>query len=295
MTANSRRAASPAGPYRMQDLPRTFRLPQPSRPRLQARLMIGVIAAAGIFGSASADEPDAVEAATVEAPTVEAVPQAVPETAQVSAADRLRGDAVQMATVPVPVVKPPPAVRLTPQERILARHISRSYRVTPESIERFVHYAYKAAREVSLDPHLLLAVMAVESGFDPEARSAAGAEGLMQIHTRVHARRLAPYGGAEAATDPVVNIAVGARILSEYVKRYGDVSGGLKAYVGAAQLQSDGGYGSKVLTRQAEFDAVLQPDVPVMQARAEEASSGAGGSVEAAGGQPWSSGSGVGL
>jgi soluble lytic murein transglycosylase-like protein len=104
--------------------------------------------------------------------------------------------------------------------------------------------------------------MAVESSFDPNAESSAGAQGLMQVHTRVHTGKFEPFGGAEAAYDPVANIKVGARILSEYVSRYGDVAAGLKAYVGAALLASDGGYSTKVLKRQAEFDAVLRPEPP---------------------------------
>ncbi len=182
---------------------------------------------------------------------------------QASAADRLRNDAVQTAPVPLRVVRPAAPVKLSGDERAIARHISRSYRVAHDSVERFVHYAYKAAGEFRLDPHLILAVMAIESSFDPNAESSAGAQGLMQVHTRVHTSKFEPYGGVEAAWDPVANIRVGARILSEYVNRHGDVAAGLKAYVGAALLGSDGGYGSKVMKRQAEFDAVLQPQAPV--------------------------------
>ena len=163
-----------------------------------------------------------------------------------SAADRLRNDPVQMAPVAsVPAAEPLPPIRLSKDERAIARYIARSYRVANESIERFVHYAFKAAREFRLDPHLILAVMAVESSFDPDAQSSAGAQGLMQVLTRVHTNRFEPFGGPQAAWDPLANIKVGASILSEYVKRYGDVAGGLKAYVGAALMESDGGYGDK--------------------------------------------------
>jgi hypothetical protein len=105
----------------------------------------------------------------------------------------------------------------------------------------------------------------------------------MQVHTRVHTSKFEPYGGVEAAWDPVANIRVGARILSEYVNRHGDVAAGLKAYVGAALLGSDGGYGSKVMKRQAEFDAVLRPQAPApMLAEREAAPVAQAGTAEAA-------------
>lgn len=185
----------------------------------------------------------------------------VPERDQVSAADRLRVDPLE--TVPVPAAattRAQPPFKLTKDERAIASHITRNYRVDNGASEQFVHYAYKAAREFRLDPHLILAVMAVESSFDPNASSTAGAKGLMQVHLKVHSRKFEPFGGPDAAYDPPANIKVGAGILSEYVSRYGDVAAGLKAYVGAALLPTDGGYGSKVLNRQAQFNAVLKSE-----------------------------------
>jgi soluble lytic murein transglycosylase-like protein len=215
-------------------------------------------------------------------PSVPAPPSAQPP-AQSSAADRLRDDAVQTAPVPLRAVRPAAPVKLSGNERAIARHIARTYRIAHDSVERFVHYAYKAASEFRLDPHLILAVMATESSFDPNAESSAGAQGLMQVLTRVHTSKFEPYGGVEAAWDPVANIRVGARILSEYVNRHGDVAAGLKAYVGAALLGSDGGYGSKVMKRQAEFDAVLRPQAPApMQAERQAAPVAQAGKTEAA-------------
>ena len=224
--------------------------------------------------------PDAARAyRPMPAPQSDDLPSSAPGPA--SAADRLRNDAVQTAPVPVRVSRPLAPVKLTSDERAIARYIARSYRIASESVERFVHHAYKAASEFRLDPHLILAVMAVESSFDPHAESAAGAQGLMQVHTRVHTSKFDPFGGEDAAWDPVANIRVGARILSEYVNRYGDVAAGLKAYVGAALLGSDGGYGNKVLKRQAEFDAVLRPEPPPVRAEAVPAKAEAAAPVAA--------------
>ena len=271
---------------------------------LHLPIVVGAFAAAGAIGqldAASLDSMQGLEQARTmrlvedARSLVQVVEPASESVAAVSivatAADRLRNDAVQTAPVPMRVSAPHAPVKLSRDERTLARYIARSYRIAQDSVERFVHHAYRAAKEFSLDPHLVLAVMAVESSFDPFAESAAGAQGLMQVLTRVHTNQFEPYGGVDAAWDPVANIKVGARILSEYVNRHGDVAAGLKAYVGAALLPSDGGYGSKVLKRQAEFDAVLRPPTapvtapPVMEASADQAPSGgaAAGSIGASG------------
>lgn len=193
-----------------------------------------------------------------------------------AAADRLRSDPVETARVPLPyAAKKLPPVRLSPDEQAIARYIGRTWRVASNLVDRFVHYAFKAAREFRMDPHLVLAVIAVESSFDYEAQSPAGAQGLMQVLTRLHASKFEPFGGVDAAWEPLANIRVGTRILSEYIARYGDVASGLKAYVGAALLDSDGGYGEKVMNRQAEFREVVRGlDAPAMEARAGAGSAG---------------------
>jgi hypothetical protein len=97
--------------------------------------------------------------------------------------------------------------------------------------------------------------MAIESGLNPFAESAMGAKGLMQVMAKVHHDKFEKVGGQKAALDPAANIRVGALILKDYVKRTGSVEGGLKTYVGAADLESDSGYGSKVL---AEYKRLKQ-------------------------------------
>lgn len=144
----------------------------------------------------------------------------------------------------VSMIAPP---RLNREQLNIARFIAKRYQVAMDEVQHFVAYAYKAAGEVKLDPMLILAVISVESSFDPAAQSPAGAQGLMQVLTRVHAEKFAPFGGVAAAFDPAANIRVGARILREYVARQGSVEAALKSYVGAAVQPDDAGYGSKVL------------------------------------------------
>jgi soluble lytic murein transglycosylase-like protein len=121
----------------------------------------------------------------------------------------------------------------TEKYRALANYVSRKYRIAPDATEQFVGAAYDAGRQQGLDPLLILAVMAVESRFNPVAESLMGAKGLMQVIPRHHLDKLLEHGGEEAVLDPMINIALGARILKEYVRRTGSLEAGLQFYNGA--------------------------------------------------------------
>jgi soluble lytic murein transglycosylase-like protein len=116
--------------------------------------------------------------------------------------------------------------------------------------------AYETGARVKIDPLLLLAVMAVESSFNPFAQSPVGAQGLMQVMTGIHSDKYENFGGKLAAFDPVTNLRVGAKVLQECIQRAGSTQAGLKFYVGAALLAEDGGYADKVLAEHARLQAV---------------------------------------
>ncbi|MGD9942208.1 MAG: transglycosylase SLT domain-containing protein [Burkholderiaceae bacterium] len=151
-----------------------------------------------------------------------------------------------------PVRKLPRSSR---EQRNIAEFVAQKYRVALDDVLRIVDHAYHAARELRIDPYLVIAVMSIESSFNPNARSPQGAQGLMQVLTRVHADKFAPFGGVTAAFDPMANISVGSRILKEYLVRHGSVEAALKSYVGAALLPHDFGYGLKVLTERERIAA----------------------------------------
>ncbi|MFY3385020.1 transglycosylase SLT domain-containing protein [Paracidovorax sp. MALMAid1276] len=125
--------------------------------------------------------------------------------------------------------------------------LSKKYRVAPEPLSVLVAEAYDIGERTKIDPTLILAIMAIESSFNPFAQSAVGAQGLMQVMTRVHTDKYESFGGHFAAFDPVTNLRVGVKVLQECIARAGSVEGGLRYYVGAANLPDDGGYAAKVL------------------------------------------------
>jgi hypothetical protein len=145
---------------------------------------------------------------------------------------------------------------LTKQQAAVAVWISRRYKVAPEPVSRLVKEAWTVGAKTNVEPTLILAIMAIESSFNPFAQSPVGAQGLMQVMTRVHDDKYEPFGGNHAAFDPVTNLRVGVRVLKECIARAGSVEGGLRFYVGAANLADDGGYAWKVLAEQAHLRTV---------------------------------------
>ena len=135
----------------------------------------------------------------------------------------------------------------TPPQQRVTSWLAKRYRVAGEATNMLVSAAYLTANEIKLDPLLILAVMAIESGFNPFAESPVGAQGLMQVMSKIHHEKFQDLGGIKAALNPVANIKVGSLILKDYVTRGGSVEAGLKLYVGAAAFENDSGYGAKVL------------------------------------------------
>ena len=158
-------------------------------------------------------------------------------------------DAIERATAADPRGLPK-------QQAAVAYWLSKKYRVAPEPLSALVAEAYEIGEKSRLDPTLILAVMAVESGFNPFAQSAVGAQGLMQVMTGVHKDKYENFGGKLAAFDPVTNLRVGVKVLQECIQRAGGVQAGLRFYVGAALTGEDGGYAEKVMAEHARLKLV---------------------------------------
>ena len=146
---------------------------------------------------------------------------------------------------------------LPKQQAALAFWLARKYGVAPEPLSVLVSEAFEIGEKAKLDPTLILAIMAIESGFNPFAQSSMGAQGLMQVMTKIHSDKYENFGGKLAAFDPVTNLRVGVKVLQECIAKAGSVEGGLKFYVGAGNNPDDGGYAGKVMAEHARLQAVV--------------------------------------
>jgi hypothetical protein len=147
---------------------------------------------------------------------------------------------------------------LPKQQANLAYWLSKKYRVAPQPLSALISEAYDIGPIIDVDPTLILAVMAVESGFNPFAQAHVGAQGLMQVMTSTHQDKYQGFGGTMAAFDPVANLRVGAYVLKDHIQRAGSVSGGLKLYVSAVNPQGDSAYVNKVLSEQGRLQQVAK-------------------------------------
>ena len=152
--------------------------------------------------------------------------------------------------------KQAPSATVAREQRAAAGFIARRYRVADEAAARFVAAAYRAGKEFSVDPLLILAVIAVESRFNPVAESVLGAKGLMQVMAKFHMEKVALHGDQEVLLEPEANIRVGAQILREYLRRFGETETALQMYAGAFDDASSR-YAGKVLAERSRIEQTL--------------------------------------
>ena len=157
----------------------------------------------------------------------------------------------------LPPKKAAPAVHPDVQRHLaLAEFLAKRYRVSQDVTLEFVQIAHAEGKQLGLDPLLVMAVIAVESRYNPIAESGVGAKGLMQIIPKYHGDKLAEFGGEKAVFDPESNIRVGTRILKEYLTRTGNLGIALQMYAGALGDDSDA-YTDKVLSEKQRLQRVV--------------------------------------
>lgn len=158
--------------------------------------------------------------------------------------------------VPAPAVDVPRADPNEGRYRAIAQFLAQRYRVSQDATFDLVGFAHAAGYQMGLDPLLIIAVIAVESRFNPIAESVAGAKGLMQVIPKYHPEKLQPHGGEQAVFDPQTNILVGAQILKEYLIRTGSLTTALQMYAGAASDLEDA-YTLKVMNEKQRLQQVV--------------------------------------
>jgi soluble lytic murein transglycosylase-like protein len=205
------------------------------------KALLTALAPSSIPPSASSDQ-DGLLSGDLDTDPGAAIALAVPDTTGSNATGYL----TPMPHPPAPVRPRPEITANSAQVEALRNYISRKYKVAYDATGVLVNTSYRVGRELKVDPLLLLAVIAIESRYNPFAESSVGAQGLMQVMTSVHRSKFDTLGSKNGALDPVANIRVGAGILKDCINRRGSVSGGLACYVGASG-PNDGGYGDKVL------------------------------------------------
>ena len=144
-----------------------------------------------------------------------------------------------------------------PTQRVLIDYLTRRFSIAAAPTALVVGTAFRAAEESGLDPLLVLAVISIESRFNPIAESVMGAKGLMQIIPKYHRARLLEHGGEDAVLDPESNILVGTKILREYVYRSGTLEAGLQTYNGALRDET-AQYTQRVLAERERLEQVLR-------------------------------------
>ena len=172
---------------------------------------------------------------------------------------------LESAAEPLAVLAPAPAPVAEPREtgpdsrryRALSEFLAKRYKVSQAVTHDLVTMAHAAGHQIGIDPLLIIAVMAVESRFNPIAESVAGAKGLMQIIPRYHTDKFRDFGGVKAVFDPETNILVGSQIIKEYISRTGDLNSALQLYGGASRDENDVYFG-KVMTEKQRLLQVLR-------------------------------------
>ncbi|WP_052452195.1 transglycosylase SLT domain-containing protein [Noviherbaspirillum autotrophicum] len=223
-------------------------------------MILGIIAIAAL--SAMFVKPELADQLLALSPFIEADTAEAEDT--VAAAEPAETPVQTAAPSKVPSEDDSKLAANSRQQQWVTSWLSKRYRVASDATHMLVSTAYMTAKDIKLDPLLILSVMAIESGFNPFAESPVGAQGLMQVMSKVHHDKFQELGGVKAALNPAANIRVGSLILKDYVTRGGSIEAGLKLYVGAGAFDSDSGYGARVLAEYRRLkDVSMGKKVPV--------------------------------
>jgi len=149
------------------------------------------------------------------------------------------------------------AESLTPRMQVALDYAARRYRVSAEALQPIFATAEEVAGEYRLDPLLVVAVIAIESRFNPLAESVMGAQGLMQVIPRFHMEKLPPDAGRLPLFDPQINVRVGTQTLNEYIRAHGGVAAGLQKFAGAAD-DPEQAYANKVLAEKERMESAVR-------------------------------------
>lgn len=148
-------------------------------------------------------------------------------------------------------------VSLSPRMLGALDYVSRRYHVSTDALQPIFATAQSAGEQWHIDPLLIIAVIGIESNFNPFCQSGFGAQGLMQVVPRFHMDKLPEEAEADAFLDPVTNVQIGTRVLHEFIRMNGDLEDGLQQFGGAAK-DPERRYSSKVLAEKQRLEQAVQ-------------------------------------
>ena len=147
---------------------------------------------------------------------------------------------------------------LTPEQLALTQWLSRKYRISPEPLAALVTEAWTVGERSQVPPTLILAVIAVESNFNPFAQRSDSNRGLMQIDSLSQQDTLSRFGGPLSVFDPLTNLRVGSRVLQSFIQEAGSIEDGVRAYAQTSPQAADSSYTERVLSEHKQLERLLQ-------------------------------------
>ena len=151
-----------------------------------------------------------------------------------------------------------PSTDLSPLQMTLVQAVRSKYKIAPEPLNALILEVFDLADRSALEATLILAVIGVESNYNPFANSPTGAKGLMQVIPEVHSEQFTPYGGAMAIFDPKTNLRIGVKILKECINLTGSLEEGLRLYkAGEESVSQETEYISRVIAEQERLKQAI--------------------------------------
>lgn len=151
---------------------------------------------------------------------------------------------------------------LPPEQLALAYSLRNRYRVAAEPLGAIIQQAWTLQDELQLPATLLLAVAAIESGFNPFALGAQGTLGMMQIDPQAEAPQLQAFGGRLAAFDALTNLKIGARVLQRETAAAGNLEEAVQRYGAISGHSADTQYVQRVLGEHQRLQRLVEAQKP---------------------------------
>ena len=139
----------------------------------------------------------------------------------------------------------------------VAKVAAEKYKRDADEVDKYIDIAIEAAEARGIDPNILLAVIATESGFNPKAKNpTSSASGLTQVMAKLHRGLIALYGGNPF--DPETSVNAGADILAQ---NFSDSKGNTRRALARYSGDSSGQYYNTVMKNHKWIKKAREEDI----------------------------------